>query len=389
MIREPTCAKPHQTLQEQVSGVISTFGKAAFALTTSLVIVATGAILPSPGDQALAANLLSPEEKRTVSIFERGTKSVVYVSSLARKRDTFTLDLREIPDGVGSGFIWDDEGHVITNYHVVREADDVAVTIGSGGVTQQLQAKVVGVDSDKDIAVLDIERPDDISLVKPIPVGSSSDLVVGQKVYAIGNPFGLDHTLTTGVISGLNREISSGINGRPIQDVIQTDAAINPGNSGGPLLDSQGKIIGVNTAIYSASGASAGVGFAIPIDVVKNSVEQIISMGIVVRPIIGITFAPDPATEELGIQGILVLKCQPGGPAAKAGIRPTTRDDYGRLNLGDIILSVDGKKVRKAADLFRSLNNSKVGDTIDLEVLRSESKEPTHIQLELGGRPAQ
>lgn len=272
----------------------------------------------------------------------------------------------------------------MTNYHVVRGAQEVQVTLLAKGESTELQAKVIGTDSDKDIAVLDIERPKDISIVKPLKIGSSSDLLVGQKVYAIGNPFGLDHTLTTGVISGIGREIASGINGRPIEDVIQTDAAINPGNSGGPLLDSGGRIIGVNTAIYSSTGSNAGVGFAIPIDAIKTSVNQILSYGKVVRPIIGITFAPDATVEELGLKGILVLKTLPGGPADKAGVVATTRDEDGRLVLGDIILSANGKPVKTAADLFRVLGTVNVGDDLDLELLRKNTKE--HINIKLAAR---
>lgn len=282
-----------------------------------------------------------------------------------------------VPQGSGSGFIWDKKGHVVTNYHVIRGASDLRVTLGDQSV---YEADVVGYDEDKDVAVLHIDAPED--KLRPLTVGSSSDLLVGQKVFAIGNPFGLDHTLTTGVISGLRREISSAATGRPIQDVIQTDAAINPGNSGGPLLDSAGNLIGINTAIYSPSGASSGVGFSIPVDTVSGIVEQIVKFGKVTRPVLGISFAPEQAVEQLGVSGVLVLDAPPNGPAGKAGLRPTTRDSYGRLVLGDVITSVNGKKIANGSDLYKILDRCKVGDMVKLEVLRGDQKVSVDVTLE-------
>eukprot|EP00250_Pteridium_aquilinum_P013286 c21252_g2_i2 orf=448-1470(+) len=292
-------------------------------------------------------------------------------------RDAFTLDIMEVPQGSGSGFIWDKNGNVVTNYHVIRGASDLRVTLGDQST---YEAKVVGFDRDKDVAVLHIDAPQ--SKLRPIPVGSSADLLVGQKVYAIGNPFGLDHTLTTGVISGLRREISSAATGRPIQDVIQTDAAINPGNSGGPLLDSSGSLIGINTAIYSPSGASAGVGFSIPVDTVNGIVDQLVKYGKVTRPVLGITFAPEQSVEQLGVSGVLVLDAPPMGPAGKAGVKPTTRDSYGRLVLGDIITSINGEKVKNGSDLYRILDHCKVGDEVAVEVLRGDHTEKLKVSLE-------
>ncbi|KAJ7526837.1 hypothetical protein O6H91_16G025200 [Diphasiastrum complanatum] len=298
-------------------------------------------------------------------------------TSLISQRDAFTLDVMEVPQGSGSGFVWDTDGHIVTNYHVIRGASDLRVTLGDQSV---YDADVVGYDEDKDVAVLRINAPK--QLLRPLQIGSSGDLLVGQKVYAIGNPFGLDHTLTTGVISGLRREISSAATGRPIQDVIQTDAAINPGNSGGPLLDSSGSLIGINTAIYSPSGASSGVGFSIPVDTVNGIVEQIIKYGKVTRPVLGISFAPEQSVEQLGVSGVLVLDAPPGGPAGKAGLKPTTRDSYGRLVLGDIITSVNGQKVTNGSDLYKILDRYKVGDTITVEVLRGEQKVNVPVTLE-------
>ncbi|KAJ0985844.1 hypothetical protein J5N97_004200 [Dioscorea zingiberensis] len=320
---------------------------------------------------------LQTDELATVRLFQENTPSVVYITNLAVRQDAFTLDVLEVPQGSGSGFVWDKDGHIVTNYHVIRGASDLRVTLADQAT---YEAKVVGFDQDKDVAVLRIDAPKD--KLRPIPIGVSADLLVGQKVYAIGNPFGLDHTLTTGVISGLRREISSAATGRPIQDVIQTDAAINPGNSGGPLLDSSGSLIGINTAIYSPSGASSGVGFSIPVDTVGGIVDQLVRFGKVTRPILGIKFAPDQSVEQLGVSGVLVLDAPASGPAGKAGLQPTKRDSYGRLILGDIITSVNGKKVTNGSDLYRILDQCKVGDTVIVEVLRGDHKEKLPVVLE-------
>ncbi|KAH0984750.1 hypothetical protein GBA52_011927 [Prunus armeniaca] len=321
---------------------------------------------------------LQSDELATVQLFQENTPSVVYITNLAARQDAFTLDVFEVPQGSGSGFVWDKDGHVVTNYHVIRGASDLRVTLADQST---FDAKVVGFDQDKDVAVLHVDAPKD--KLRPIPIGVSADLLVGQKVFAIGNPFGLDHTLTTGVISGLHeREISSAATGRPIQDVIQTDAAINPGNSGGPLLDSTGSLIGINTAIYSPSGASSGVGFSIPVDTVNGIVDQLVRFGKVTRPVLGIKFAPDQSVEQLGVSGVLVLDAPANGPAGKAGLLPTKRDAYGRLILGDIITSVNGKKVSNGSDLYRILDQCKVGDKVTVEVLRGDQKEKIPVVLE-------
>uniref|UniRef100_A0A803QJ45 PDZ domain-containing protein n=1 Tax=Cannabis sativa TaxID=3483 RepID=A0A803QJ45_CANSA len=320
---------------------------------------------------------LQSDELATVRLFQENTPSVVYITNLASRQDVFTLDVLEVPQGSGSGFVWDKDGHIVTNYHVIRGASDLKVTLAD---QTTYDAKVVGFDQDKDVAVIHVDAPRE--KLRPIPVGMSADLLVGQKVFAIGNPFGLDHTLTTGVISGLRREISSAATGRPIQDVIQTDAAINPGNSGGPLLDSSGNLIGINTAIYSPSGASSGVGFSIPVDTVNGIVDQLVRFGKVTRPILGIKFAPDQSVEQLGVSGVLVLDAPASGPAGKAGLKPTKRDTYGRLILGDIITSVNGQKVSSGSDLYRVLDQCKVGDKISVEVLRGDHKEKIPVVLE-------
>ncbi|KAL0431659.1 UNVERIFIED_CONTAM: Protease Do-like 1, chloroplastic [Sesamum radiatum] len=343
---------------------------------------------------------LQSDELATVRLFQENTPSVVYITNLAARQDAFTLDVLEVPQGSGSGFVWDTDGHIVTNYHVIRGASDLKVTLADQST---YDAKVVGFDQDKDVAVLRIDAPKD--KLRPIPIGVSADLLVGQKVYAIGNPFGLDHTLTTGVISGLRREISSAATGRPIQDVIQTDAAINPGNSGGPLLDSSGNLIGINTAIYSPSGASSGVGFSIPVDTVSGIVDQLVKFGKVTRPILGIKFAPDQSVEQLGVSGVLVLDAPANGPAGKAHLiwevnkSESSSAEIANDNLGPagssthqtrclwktyfgIITSVNGKKVTNGSDLYRILDQCKVGDKIIVEVLRGDHLEKIPVVLE-------
>uniref|UniRef100_J3M9V2 PDZ domain-containing protein n=1 Tax=Oryza brachyantha TaxID=4533 RepID=J3M9V2_ORYBR len=347
-----------------------------------IVALASAALILGDAGAASAFVVATPrklqaDELATVRLFQENTPSVVYITNLAVRQDAFTLDVLEVPQGSGSGFVWDKSGHIVTNFHVIRGASDLRVTLADQSV---YEAQVVGFDQDKDVAVLRIKAPTE--KLRPIPVGVSADLLVGQKVFAIGNPFGLDHTLTTGVISGLRREISSAATGRPIQDVIQTDAAINPGNSGGPLLDSSGNLIGVNTAIYSPSGASSGVGFSIPVDTVGGIVDQLIKFGKVTRPILGIKFAPDQSVEQLGLSGVLVLDAPPSGPAGKAGLQSTKRDSYGRLILGDIITSVNGTKVTNGSDLYRILDQCKVGETVTVEVLRGDHKEKIPVTLE-------
>ena len=319
---------------------------------------------------------LAPGEKSTVALFRQASPSVVHITAIAVQRDLFTLNLYQIPEGTGSGFIWDNSGNIITNFHVIQNADAAQVTLGD---QTTWKARRVGIAPDKDLAVLHIDAP--ANRLQPIPVGTSKDLMVGQSVFAIGNPFGLDQSLTTGVISALGREIES-VTRRPIQGVIQTDAAINPGNSGGPLLDSAGRLIGVNTAIYSPTGASAGIGFAIPVDTVNRIVPELIRYGKVIRPGIGIQIAEDQIADRLGVKGVLVVDVVPGSAAAKAGIRPTRREGSGRVHLGDVITAIDGKKVESANELFILLENYKVGDIVNVVLLREGKPFQTKVALE-------
>jgi S1-C subfamily serine protease len=319
---------------------------------------------------------LADDEKTTVAIFKEASPSVVYITTLAVRSDRFGFNMLEVPQGTGSGLIWDQRGHVVTNFHVIRDADAVKVATSDH---RTWDAEVVGVAPDKDLAVLRLRGSTD--RLKPIPLGTSHDLQVGQRVFAIGNPFGLDQTLTTGIVSALGRTILS-VNDRKIEDVIQTDAAINPGNSGGPLLDSAGRLIGVNTAIASPSGTSAGVGFAVPVDTVNRVVPELIAYGRQVRPQLGVTLAPDHVLRQTGIDGVLIAGVQDGSGAAEAGLRGTRWTTDRRIVLGDIIQSINGKPVRSADDLLNALEKHKVGDTVEVTILRQDSKLTVRVRLQ-------
>jgi len=319
---------------------------------------------------------LFTDEKSTISLFKQASPSVVHITAITVQRDFFSLNLYQIPEGTGSGFVWDTNGNIITNFHVIQNADVAQVTLADQSAWK---ARRVGAAPDKDLAVLRIDAP--ANRLKAIPLGTSKDLQVGQRVFAIGNPFGLDQSLTTGVISALGREIES-VTRRPIQGVIQTDAAINPGNSGGPLLDSAGRLIGVNTAIYSPSGGSAGIGFAIPADTVNRIVPELIRYGKIIRPGLGIQIAEEQIAERLGVPGVLVVDVIAGSAAAKAGIRPTRREASGSVRLGDVITAVDGRKTESPNELFLALEKYRVGDAVNVTLLRDGKTVQTKITLE-------
>lgn len=340
-----------------------------------LVVLALGLwLLSAPLERFWSGNHVEPravtargelaaDETNTIDVFRANSPSVVYVTSIAVRRGLFSLNAVEIPQGTGSGFVWDESGRIVTNYHVISDASRVQVTMADNSTWK---AVLVGAAPDKDIAVLQIAAPP--HLLRPIAVGKSSDLLVGQKVYAIGNPFGLDQTITSGIISALNREIKAQ-NGRSISGVIQTDAAINPGNSGGPLLDSAGRLIGVNTAIYSPSGAYAGIGFAVAVDVVNTIVPQLIKHGRVIRPGIGATLADDRLAGRLGVEGILIINIESGSPAEKAGLRPTTQARDGII-LGDIITAVSGTPVISYEELRTELERYQIGSEVTITIIR-------------------
>jgi S1-C subfamily serine protease len=276
--------------------------------------------------------------------------------------------------------VWDEQGHIVTNFHVVQGADRFHVTLSD---QTTWNAEAVGGAADKDLAVLKIDAPPEKLI--PLLVGESANLEVGQKVFAIGNPFGLDQTLTTGVISGLGREIRSP-SGRRIDGAIQTDAAINPGNSGGPLLDSGGRLIGVNTAIASTSGDFAGIGFAIPVDTVQRIVPQILRYGQAIRPSLGAAFLPDRYAQELGLKGAMIMNTESGGPADQAGLIPMRRNRAGDILMGDLIVAVDGAPVENEEELLTIIENHEVGDAVTLTVLRdvgTRREKPIEVSVTL------
>lgn len=334
--------------------------------------------LPGSRESAPSGGL-TREERANIRLFEESAPSVCYITTTNVRRDYFSRNITEIPRGSGSGFVWDKNGHIITNYHVIQGADRATVTFADRSTWE---AVPIGVAPEKDLAVLRVEAPRKV--LQPIPVGSSDGLQVGQSVFAIGNPFGLDQTLTTGIVSALGREIKS-VAGIPIRDVIQTDAAINPGNSGGPLLDSSGRLIGVNTAIFSPSGASAGIGFSIPVDVVSWVVPELIEYGRLKRPTLGVELARPQIVERLGLKGALIIDVIEGGAAAKAGIRPTMRDRRGSIILGDIIIGLGEETIKSSNDLLLALEQYEPGDEVVLRLLRDEEE----VQLRLRLDPAQ
>jgi len=308
---------------------------------------------------------LGADELAHIELFKKASPSVVHITTLATQRDMFSMNVQQVPRGTGTGFVWDDAGHIVTNFHVVQGGSGAKVTLADQSTHD---AQLVGYFPDRDLAVLKIAV--DKARLPPLAIGTSKDLIVGQRVYAIGNPFGLDQTLTTGVVSALNREIES-FNQRTIRGVIQTDAAINPGNSGGPLLDSAGRLIGVNTQIASPSGASAGIGFAIPVDEVNRIVPHLIRDGRYTRPALGVSAAAANVQRALNLpKGVVLTQVVPGSPAAKAGLQPFRRGSRGEIVGGDIITAVNDEAVAGLDDMLTTLERRRVGDTVTLTLWR-------------------
>ncbi|NWG32251.1 MAG: trypsin-like peptidase domain-containing protein [Rhodocyclaceae bacterium] len=324
---------------------------------------------------------LAADEQATIELFEKAKDSVAYITTRAAVMDVWTRNVFTVPRGTGSGFIWDDAGHVVTNFHVIEGASEATVKLADG---RSFRAALVGASPAHDIAVLKIgvafKRP------PPVPIGTSHDLKVGQKVFAIGNPFGLDWTLTTGIVSALDRSLATD-NGRSIEHLIQTDAAINPGNSGGPLLDSAGRLIGINTAIYSPSGASAGIGFAVPVDTVNRVVPQLIAKGKYLRPALGIEVEEglnSRLARLLGVEGVIILRVLPDSAAAAAGLRGASLAPDGSLVPGDIIVAVGDKPVRGVRELFARLDDHQVGEVVTLRILRDGRPLEVPVTLQAG-----
>lgn len=339
---------------------------------------------PSPQAEprvVVARGDLAADEQSMIELFKRSRDSVVFISTSQKVRDFWTRNVMSVPRGTGSGFIWDDTGHVITNFHVVKGASEATVRLADG---RDYKAALVGASPAHDIAVLrigvDFQRP------PPVPLGTSANLEVGQKVFAIGNPFGLDWTLTTGIVSALDRSLPSDA-GVSIEHLIQTDAAINPGNSGGPLLDSAGRLIGINTAIYSPSGASAGIGFAVPVDTVNRVVPQLIANGRYIRPALGVELDENlnaRLSRALRTEGVFILRVTPGSAAEKAGLQGVKVADDGTVAPGDVIVSVGGKAVTTVGGLVGRLDDYKVGETVPLEVRRNGGTLRIEVTLQPG-----
>lgn len=324
---------------------------------------------------------LAADERTTIEIFEQASPSVVFISTRQRVRDLWTRNVFSVPKGTGSGFVWDNLGHVVTNNHVIEGASEATVRLNDG---RSYNAVLVGASPAHDLAVLRInvafDRP------PPVPVGTSGDLKVGQKVFAIGNPFGLDYTLTSGLVSALDRSLTEE-GGATIEHLIQTDAAINPGNSGGPLLDSAGRLIGINTAIYSPSGAYAGIGFAVPVDTVNRVVPQLITRGKYIRPSLGVGIDADinrALTRQLGVSGVLLLKVEPGSAADAAGLRGTKIDRYGDVIPGDVIVALNDQAVDSVAMLLERLDDHRIGDRVILRIWRAGRELDVDVVLKGG-----
>jgi S1-C subfamily serine protease len=338
-----------------------------------------GSALTVSESSSIADPSLATDEQNNIEVYKAVAPGVVYIQSTTTVRDFFGL-YSEAREGAGSGSVIDDQGNILTNYHVIANAEKLTVNFGGG---RNYAARVVGRDPDTDLAVIRLlETPKEPITV--VPLGDSDRLVVGQKVLAIGNPFGLDRTLTTGVISGLQRPIRAQ-NRRQIEGAIQTDASINPGNSGGPLLDSHGRMIGINSQIESPSGASAGVGFAIPVNIAKRIVPQLLRSGSVQRPKLGII---PRDVESLSNQvrlpvsyGVLIWNTTPGSPAANAGLRGMVQTDDGDVELGDIIVGINGEKVGNNDDLYKILNKHELGETVNVEIYRAGRRTTVPVRL--------
>ena len=318
------------------------------------------------------------DEKTTIELFEKVSPSVVHITTEAIHRNIFTSDIRRTPAGTGSGFVWDNAGHIVTNLHVIEDAQAATVTLADN---TSYPARLVGFDPLTDLAVLKIEA--DAARLLPIQIGSSDDLRVGQKVFAIGSPYEFDHTLTTGIISGLNRKI--GTDRTQLYGAIQTDAAINPGNSGGPLLDSAGRLIGVNTAIVSESGGSHGIGFAVPVDLVNVAVPDLVRDGEISRPWMGVALRNNPRVynsdgQVVALPGVMVVQVAPGGPADHAGLVSFEWRSDGQFQ-ADLIVAIAGQKVNSLGELVHVLSQHRPGDQVTFTVLRGQLEHDFQMTL--------
>jgi len=324
---------------------------------------------------------LGADERATIELFRNARESVVFISTRQHVTNFWTRNVYSVPRGSGSGLVWDAAGHIVTNFHVIEGASEAQIQLADG---RQFSASLVGASPQHDLAVLKIGGAGFVAPAR-VPIGSSGDLQVGQNVFAIGNPFGLDWTLTKGIVSALDRSLPNE-DGPDIRHLVQTDAAINPGNSGGPLLDSAGRLIGINTAIYSPSGASAGIGFAVPVDTVMRVVPQLIADGRYTRPTLGVE-SDDEINDRLkrvsGIEGVFVLRVDPGSVADRAGLSAAQRTRRGVVP-GDIITALNSRPVSRVGDLLARLDDFRVGQTVELTLLRRGEERTVALELESG-----
>ena len=339
-----------------------------------LALAALFASASLPALQAQTPALIE-DERNTIQVVKALKNSVVFITNIQLVSDFFFSTEEAVPRGSGSGFVWDDQGHIVTNYHVIEDGDIFKVALPD---QRELRARLVGKEPNKDIAVLRLEG--DRAGLFPVRPGSSAGLQVGQKVIAVGNPFGFDHTVTAGIVSALGRSMP-GAGGVTIRDMIQTDASINPGNSGGPLVDSSGALIGMNTMIISPSGASSGIGFAVPVDTIKKIVPEIIRYGKVIRPGLGLTFLDDRYARRAGIKGVVIYDVPEAGAAFRAGLRGLGRNRLGRLIARDVITAVDGTPVISYDDLYTALDSRRIGETVTLTVVRDEQERKVRLTL--------
>lgn len=341
----------------------------------SLVVILVIANLSFVLKDGKADSMVATDEQNNIQVFEQTYRSVVHISNRRYQRNLLSMDVFSVPQGTGSGFVWNKDGAIVTNFHVIEGANEIIVRLAD---QSEWQAEVIGVTPEKDLAVLKIDAPR--NLLRPLPLGDSNKLQVGRKVLAIGNPFGLDQTLTVGVVSALGREIQA-TDRRTIQGVIQTDAAINPGNSGGPLLNSAGALIGVNTAIYSPSGGSAGIGFAIPATTVKKTVQQLLKYGQIITPILGIQIVDDWIAQRNGVRGVIIRTVPRSSNAYKSGLAGLVRSNNGEWKLGDVIVALDNEPVQNSDDLYSLLEKKAVGDTVLVTVVRQQKTRNVKVVL--------
>jgi len=371
--------EPRRALRTRSVVFASLYAAALFALVGWRLTAASHAgegLIQAGLAPAQARGNLQPDEVAQIELFRRASPAVVHVANVAVYSDRRRNPI-EITQGTGTGFVWDEEGHIVTNFHVIKDSDRVKVTLA--GDDRAYDADVIGKAENRDVAVLKlVDVPS--SRLHALAIGTSSDLLVGQRVYAIGNPFGLDQTLTTGVISGLGRELRTQ-NNHKITNVIQTDAAINPGNSGGPLLDSSGRLIGMNTAIVSPSGAYAGIGFAVPVDVVRKAVPELIANGHVTRPGLGVNILEANYAAQLGLSGVGIRDVVAGGAAEKGGLRAPVQASNGQVAIDEII-AIDGTEVSSDENLFDALDAHSVGDVVTLTVRRAGEQRSVKVKLQ-------